>query len=66
MGDNNLRGLNNLYEHLKIKEIIDSLKNITRNINDYMGLNKLFLIIIYIFNYKFDNEDEKEKIILYI
>ena len=66
MGDTRSTGLNKLYEHLKIKEIIDSLKNITRNINDYMPLNKLFLIIIYIFNYKFDNEDEKEFNTIYI
>ena len=31
-----------------------------------MPLNKLFLIIIYIFNYKFDNEDEKEFNTIYI
>ena len=58
MGDTRSTGLNKLYE--QIKEIINTFKKFTQNINDYMPLNKLFLIIIYIFNYKFDNEDENE------
>lgn len=62
MGDSRSTGFNKIYEDLQIKEIIDTLKKFTQNINDYMPLNKLFFIIIYIFNYKFDKDEEEVNI----
>ena len=61
-------GLQKIYDELGIKVLLETIKEFSQNINDYMPLSKMFFIIIYIFNFDFKFE-EKEKIniiILYI
>ena len=61
-------GLGKLYEDFKIQEIIDALRKFSQNINDYIPLTKLFLIIIYIFNFEIKKFDWKkgEEVNVYI
>tara|TARA_B110000858_G_scaffold123558_2_gene140897 strand:+ start:1125 stop:2345 length:1221 start_codon:yes stop_codon:yes gene_type:complete len=52
-----MSGFNQIYQDLQIKEIIDTIKDFIKNINEYIPLNNLYLIIIYIFNYEFKEQN---------
>ena len=49
-------GFEQIYEDMQLAYIIGVIKYFIDNINDYMPLNKLFQIIIYIFTYEFQVE----------
>ena len=49
-------GFEKIYEDMQLAYIIGVIKYFIDNINDYMPLNKLFQIIIYIFTYEFQVE----------
>lgn len=61
-------GLQKIYDELGIKVLLETIKEFSQNINDYMPLSKMFFIIIYIFNFdfKFEEKEKVNKIILYI
>ena len=59
-------GLAKIYDDLQIQEILNFIKDLTQNINEYLPLSKMFFIIIYIFNYELKYEKEEEKINKYI
>ena len=61
-------GLQKIYDELGIKVLLDTIKEFSQNINDYMPLSKMFFIIIYIFNFdfKFEEKEKVNKIVLYI
>lgn len=61
-------GLQKIYDELGIKVLLETIKEFSQNINDYMPLSKMFFIIIYIFNFdfKFEEKENVNKIILYI
>ena len=61
-----LTGWAKIYEDFNIQQILNAIKDFTQNINEYMPLSKLFFIIIYIFNYKFEYENKDEEVNIYI
>lgn len=66
-GGDNTEWISKILGDIGFNQFIETFKAIIKNINEYMPLNKLFEIIIYIFNFDFNNDlDDAEKINIYI